>query len=205
VIPQFGVDPELFFPGDGGPPEAFVVGFVGRLVREKGVDLLIRAGSALDHPWRIEVVGDGEERPALERLARELGTADRVRFLGPVPSVGIASIVRGFSALALPSRSLPSWREQFGRALIEGMASGVPVIGSTCGEIPRVIGDAGLTFPEGDWAALAECLVRLQRDPDERRELGRRARARVLDYYTQARVAEQTVGAYRSLLDRAMG
>jgi len=83
---------------------------------------------------------------------------------------------------------------------VEAMACAVPVVGSTSGEIPRVIGDAGLTFPEGDWAALADQLARLQDDADRRAELGVRARTRVLSHFTHARIAEETVAVYRQLL-----
>jgi glycosyltransferase involved in cell wall biosynthesis len=100
----------------------------------------------------------------------------------------------------LPSRTRPNWKEQFGRALVEAMACEVPVVGSDSGEIPNVIGDAGLVFPEGDVAALAGHLRRLQDSQDMRRDLGRRGRARVLDRFTQARVAEQTYQLYRQIL-----
>jgi glycosyltransferase involved in cell wall biosynthesis len=196
VIPQFGVDADLFRPASS-PPDEFVVGFVGRLVPEKGVDLLLRACATLSRPWRLRLVGAGQERAALERLARDLDVADRVAFLGDVPSIEIPEILRGLSVLVLPSRSRPNWREQFGRALVEAMACAVPVVGASSGEIPRVIGDAGLTFPEGDWAVLADQLARLQDDAGGRSELGARARARVLSHFTHARIAEETVAAYR--------
>jgi len=75
----------------------------------------------------------------------------------------------------------------------------VPVIGSDCGEIPNVVGDAGLIFPEGDVGALRECLMRLMRDPDLRADLARRGRERVLTHFTQAQVAAQTVAVYREM------
>jgi len=83
--------------------------------------------------------------------------------------------------------------------LIEAMACGVPVIGSTCGELPNVIGDAGLTFPEEDVDALAARLRELMNDPALRESLAARGRARVLERYTQKQIAEATVAVYRSL------
>jgi glycosyltransferase involved in cell wall biosynthesis len=80
------------------------------------------------------------------------------------------------------------------------MACGVPVIGSTCGEIPQVIGDAGLVFPEDDVAALHDALLRLQRDAELRRDLSTRGRDRVLAHYTQKRVAAETVAVYRQIM-----
>jgi glycosyltransferase involved in cell wall biosynthesis len=85
--------------------------------------------------------------------------------------------------------------------LIEAMACGVPVIGSTCGEIPNVIGDAGLTFPEGDVEALRTALMRVQRDVALRQDLAARGRARVLAHYTQQQIAEATVQVYRQMMN----
>jgi len=102
--------------------------------------------------------------------------------------------------LVVPSRTRPNWKEQFGRVIVEAMACGVPVIGSSSGAIPDVIGDAGLIVPEGDRAALAGALRGLMSDPDRRRDLAERGRARVLARYTQAQVAAQTVDVYRSML-----
>jgi len=102
-------------------------------------------------------------------------------------------------AFVLPSRSQHNWVEQFGRVLVEAMACGVPVVGSDCGEIPRVMGDAGLVFPENDVEALREHLVRLMRDSDLRAGLARRGRERALARFTQAHIAAQTVEVYRAL------
>jgi len=100
----------------------------------------------------------------------------------------------------LPSRTRPNWEEQFGRVLTEAMACGSPVVGSTCGEIPQVIGDAGLIFPEGDVDALRAALLRLQRDDELRRDLAARGRARILAHYTQKQIAAETVAVYRQMI-----
>ena len=103
--------------------------------------------------------------------------------------------------LVLPSRSQPNWIEQFGRVLIEAMACGVVVLGSDCGEIPNVIGDAGLIFPEWNDYVLRERLEQLMRDPDLWSELARRGRERVLTHFTQAQIAAQTVAVYRKMVN----
>ncbi|MDW7992018.1 MAG: glycosyltransferase family 4 protein [Anaerolineae bacterium] len=200
IIPQFGVDPQLFVPSPRSHVrEEFVVGFAGRLVQEKGVDLLLEALRGLPDA-RLEILGSGPLRAALEEHAAAMGLTGRVAFLGTLPSTQIVEFYHRLDVLVLPSRSRPNWTEQFGRVLVEAMACSVPVVGSTCGEIPHVIGDAGLLFPEGDAEALREALRQLQADPALRLELGRRGRERVLARYTHARVAAQTVEMYRRIL-----
>ena len=107
---------------------------------------------------------------------------------------------RGLDVLVAPSMSRPNWTEQFGRVLVESMACGVPVIGSSSGEIPNVIGDAGLIFPEGDVDGLASALQTLMDDPSRRDEMGARGRSRVLDKFTQARIVDETYAVYCELM-----
>ena len=200
VIPQFGVDPELFSPGEEeSTRETFTVGYVGRLVAEKGVADLIRALAGLSGSWRLRIVGSGPLRQTLEAEARALGAGERVSFEEQVPSTEIPAHLRQLDVLVLPSRTRPNWKEQFGRALVEAMSCGVAVVGSDSGEIPRVIGEAGLVFPEGDVEALRGCLAQLMRDPSRRAELASRGRARVLAHYTQAQVAAQTYAVYQEM------
>jgi glycosyltransferase involved in cell wall biosynthesis len=203
VIPQFGVDPDIFKPGrrDRDPGRGFVIGFAGgRLVREKGADLLIEAASALPGTWRLVLAGSGPEQDRLEQLVQELGKRDRVFFDGQIPSTRMPAYYNQLDVLVLPSRALPNWKEQFGRVLVEAMACGVPVVGSDSGEIPNVIADAGLVFPENDVAGLRNHLLKLQQRPELRRELSQRGRQRVLDHYTQAQIAAQTVQVYREVM-----
>ncbi len=202
VIPQVGVDPEVFCPGERRPDEGrgLLVGFAGRLVPEKGADLLLRALAQVPGPVRALILGSGPQRAALERLAGELGLRQQVSFQSPLPSTRMPGFYRHLDVLVVPSRSLPNWQEQFGRVLVEAMACGVPVIGAETGEIPNVIGEAGLLFPEGEAAALAERLTRVQCDARLRASLAERGRAHALAGYTQARIAAETVEVYREML-----
>jgi glycosyltransferase involved in cell wall biosynthesis len=109
-------------------------------------------------------------------------------------------VYRALDVLALPSRTRPNWKEQFGRALVEAMSCGVAVVGSRCGEIPNVIADAGLVVPEGDPGALAAALQRLLDDAALRGRLAEAGRARVLARFTQRQVAQETVEVYREVL-----
>jgi glycosyltransferase involved in cell wall biosynthesis len=206
VIPQFGVDTDIFAPlgtGAGRSAEGgFVIGYAGRLVPEKGCDLLLAAAAGLNGAWRLDILGAGPEQKRLEALASRLGVAERVSFKGWLPALQLPVFYRALDVFVLPSRSRRNWVEQFGRVLVEAMACGVPVIGSDCGEIPHVVREAGLIFPEADVGALREQLLRLMRDPELRADLARRGRERVLVHFTQARVAAQTVAVYRELVDR---
>jgi glycosyltransferase involved in cell wall biosynthesis len=100
----------------------------------------------------------------------------------------------------LPSLTRSNWKEQFGRTLAEAMSCETPVIGSNSGEIPYVIGDAGLVFPEGNAQELSACVRKLLDNPALYADLARRGRQRVLDNYTQEQIAQQTYATYQEML-----
>jgi len=205
VIPQFGVDEEAFRPGQpsrhrgpGERGEGLTVGYAGRLLPQKGLLDLLEAVAGLPQA-RLLLIGRGNLEGTLRARAAQDDLRGRVEFLGQVPSRELPDLYRQLDVLVLPSRTMPNWKEQFGRVLIEAMACGVAVVGSDSGEIPSVIGDAGLIFPEGDSAALRRQLLRLQSDPDLRAELGRRGREKVLAHYTQEHIARQYLEVYREM------
>jgi glycosyltransferase involved in cell wall biosynthesis len=201
VIPQFGVDPQIFSPGAAKDPgRAFIIGSANRrLVPEKGVDMVLQAARDLPSVWRLHIAGEGPARAGLEQMSNDLGLAARTHFDGPISSAEMPAYLRHLDVLVMTSRTMPNWKEQFGRVLIEAMACGVPVIGSDSGEIPNVIGDAGLIVPEGDIDALRRSLLQLLQDDKLRRDLSRRGRERVLEHYTQDQIAAETVAVYRTL------
>ncbi len=200
VIPQFGVDAENFAPAAKIIPPIFHIGYAGRLVSEKGIDVLLDAVAKLNGEWNLTLLGSGPHKTNLQTRAHQLGIASRVHFNAPIPSTQMPTFFHSLDVFVLPSRSRANWKEQFGRVLIEAMACEIPVIGSTCGEIPNVIGDAGLIFPEGEVVALSNHLAQLQNDSARRIELGKRGRARVLAQFTHAHIAEETVRVYRAML-----
>ncbi len=222
VLPQFGVDPTIFRPQtEAGEEEGtqhrenneslkrssfltsqsdkFHIGYAGGLLPEKGLDLLLRACVGLEGNWRLTLVGSGEELEALRKLAVEVGIEDLVTLGVRLPSAEMPDFYRSLDLLVLPSRTRPNWKEQFGRVLIEAMACGVPVLGSDSGEIPHVIGSAGVIFPEGDVEALRSQLQRLMQDRAAREYLAVAGRERVLAQYTMAEIARQTVAAYTAV------
>jgi glycosyltransferase involved in cell wall biosynthesis len=199
VFPQFGVDPNLFMPEPGIREQgrSFTIGFAGRLVPEKGVELLVDACAALSLDFRLRIMGEGPALQSIEARARLRGVSDRLEIPGPVRSTEMPAHLRQLDALVLPSLTRPNWSEQFGRILVEAMACGVPVVGSDSGEIPDVVGDAGLVVPEGDVPAITRALECLANDAELRASLARRGRERVLERYTHRQIAEQTVATYR--------
>lgn len=200
VAPQMGVDPDRFRPDASARArvraehglEGPVVGYVGRLIPEKGVHLLLDAARELPGVSLL-VVGGGPEEEALRLRAASLGIADRVRITGAVPSVVVSDYMAALDVLALPSLTTRGWAEQFGRVLVEAMACHVPVVGSDSGEIASVIGDAGRVVREGSVSDLVDALRGLVADAALRSELGERGRARVLDLYSQRAVVDVTV------------
>lgn len=216
VIPQFGVDPDIYYrttrPSRPSKPSVLlrrsarrpsqsqmVIGYIGRLVPEKGIDVLLEAVAQLQGPWELRILGSGPERDRLEKMAQWLGILPRVSFDLPVPSTQMPYYYSGLDVLVLPSRTRPNWKEQFGRVLIEAMACQVVVVGARCGAIPEVIGDAGLTFAEGDAADLRSQLQTLLGNLQWRLELAQKGRQRVLNHYTQSQIAARTVEIYEGL------
>jgi glycosyltransferase involved in cell wall biosynthesis len=205
VFPQFGADTDLFYPRKHSAQGPARIGYVGRLKPEKGVDMLLAAFAPLAGRANLVLVGRGPSEESLREQARALAIANHVSFLGSLSSDGVAAAMANLDVLVLPSRSQPNWTEQFGRVLVEAMACEVPVIGSSSGEIPNVIGDAGLTFPEDDVQALRAALSRIVDEPPLRAELAQRGRQRVLAHFTQQRIADQTYAAWQAMLGARVG
>ncbi|MGW9631479.1 glycosyltransferase [Agromyces sp. NPDC055520] len=144
---------------DGDPATAeIVIGFLGRLVPEKGVLVLLDA-VARDPRLRLRVAGSGPLATELDRLAAARDITDRVEYLGPVDPDDVVDFYRSLDVLAVPSLPTASWTEQFGRVAVEAMACGVPVVSSDAGALPDVVGGAGVVVPAGDVEALSAALV----------------------------------------------
>ena len=201
TIPQFGTDSELFKPLDTHPTRPFTIGFIARIVPEKGVEVLLRAVAQLRGDWRLRLVSGGSTIDEMKLLVQSLQIADKVEFVGQLPSTDLPDEYHKIDVLVLPSLTRPNWKEQFGRVLIEAMASGVPVIGSDSGAIPRVIGDAGLIVPEGDATALALSIQQVMDTATLRADLIQKGRERYLSQFTHESIAQATVAVYREMLD----
>lgn len=198
VIPQLGVDRERFAPKRNDRLRqklglwTFTVGYVGRLVPEKGLWVLLEALSQLKGNWQCLLVGDGPLRDEWLKQAKQRGWEDRIVWHPPVPHREVPDYINAMDVVVLPSLTASRWKEQFGHVIIEAMSCGVPVIGSDSGAIPEIIGEAGIIVPEGDAQALAQAIGRLRSSTAERTTLGQRGRERVLAQYTNERIAQAT-------------
>jgi len=180
------------------PPE-FV--FQGRLVSAKGVHVLLQAASqlkAMGLDFRLTLIGNGPEHASLERLAGQLHLADRVRFLGLLPQAELESALAGATAIVMPSLG----GEVFGLVAAENMARGHLLIVSDLGALVEVVGDAGLVFRVGDADALAAQLARVLQSPRFAEDLRRRAFRRSFDFFSQKRMIQNHIAAYRRVQDR---
>ena len=217
VMPQLGVDESLFKPEPqvelkdslGIKLDDFVVGFVGRFVEEKGLFTLTEALAGLqEKPWKWLLLGRGELQSTLLEKAAELGIKDRLILVESVPHDHVQKYINLMNTLVLPSettykfKTLTSvgWKEQFGHVLIEAMACRVPVIGSDSGEIPHVIGDTGLVFPEGNVEELRNCLMQLMEQKELAEELGKKGYEKAMNQYTNQALARQLFDFYQELM-----
>ncbi len=182
------------------PHDAFTIGFVGRLVPERGLDLLFRASVRLRGDWTIQVVGTGPAQEELEQLAERLGIGSRVTWLGGLPRQRVGEIWPGLDCLVLPARTTPRWVESVGLALLEGMAHGVPVVATESGALPDVVGDAGILVPEEDPDALGLAVERLKLMPEERARLATAGRRRAMAEFTDAALARRTLAWWQEVL-----
>lgn len=177
VVPN-GVDTTRFAPRQTPRASQYTFVLVGRLEPRKGVDLAIDALARVPGA-RLDVVGDGKQRGALEALARSRGVSDRVRFLGHVDDT--RALVAAADAALCSSRS-----EGLGIALLEAMAMARPVVGLAVGGVPEIVTDerTGLLARSGDIDALAVRMREAARSPDRLRALGEAARRRVVEYFS---------------------
>jgi glycosyltransferase involved in cell wall biosynthesis len=210
VIPP-GVDIERFRPDPsrraatrrdlGWHDETPVIGFLGRLVPQKGLSVLTEALEHVSAPWRLLVVGSGPGGAAVRQwAARHPG---RAAVVSGVAHDEVPAFVNAMDVLCAPSLTTPSWREQFGRMLIEAFAAGVPVIASDSGEIPFVVGETGIVVPEGDVAAWARAIDALLGDPARRITLAAGGRARAELEYAWDVVARRHLEFFEELVGAA--
>lgn len=207
VLPQLGVDTKLFRPAQAEElGSQYRIAYVGRIIEEKGVDLLIKAFvhiAAEFESWQLIIVGAGEYEKQLIDYTVTKKLLDRIEFHPPVTHEKIAKFLRTVDILVLHSLDTQNWREQFGHVLIEAMACKVCVVGSNAGEIPNVIANAGIIVQQGDEDALYKALHSLITQPSLRKQLAQQGFNRVTQEYTHSIIAEKTYKFWQSLLPQS--
>jgi glycosyltransferase involved in cell wall biosynthesis len=176
------------------------IGFVGRLVPERGLDLLFRACVGLAGKWTLTVVGTGPSQEELEALAQRLGISARISWLGALPRQAVDEVWPRLDCLVLPNRTTERWVMTEGRAAIHAMANCVAVVGTNSGALPEIIGDAGRIVPEEDVASLTAALQDLYADRAECERLGAAGRRRVQEEFSDAAIARKMLAFWRRLM-----
>lgn len=203
VVPN-GVDTHRFAPPPDEAREPGRILLVGRLIRLKGHSVFLRALARVhrcwDGPLRAEIIGDGPELEDLRREAAALGVSDRVDFLGFVPHESLPALYARVSLFVMPSLG-----EALPMAILEAMASGLPVVASRVGGIPDVLPESGALYvPPGDEEALARAILAVLSEPGKARAMGRENRERAAGFHWDV-IAMRYVRMYEEIRERARG
>jgi glycosyltransferase involved in cell wall biosynthesis len=177
---------------------AFTIGYAGRLVESKGLGDLVEAVRALDSPVELLLIGNGAMR---EELDGQPVPGSRIQVLTDISHAEMASAYARCDVMVLPSHTTETWKEQFGRVIVEALWCGVPVVGSDSGEIPWVIEQTGggLVFREGDSADLASQLAKFRNEPELREQLAKTGRENVERLFSLPAATD----ALEALIERA--
>lgn len=207
-----GIEPDLFCPrsdwGQGFAGRGMSVLFAGTVAQHKGVHTAVEAMAALPAeanggPVTLAIVGSGnvEYEDSLRQRVAALGLGERVVFHGRVPREAMPDLMRRFDVLVLPS----IWEEPLARVMLEAMASGLVVVGTTTGGTGEVLvdGQTGLVFAPGDAAALTRCLAKIAAEPDRSLDLSKAARERILADFTLERMVDEIERALDNVIRSA--
>ncbi|MEA2722703.1 MAG: hypothetical protein QOH59_474 [Gemmatimonadales bacterium] len=197
-LPHLGVTPPALAPRV--PHPGLAIGFVGRLVPERGLDLLFRACVGMAGKWTLTVVGTGPSQEELEELAQRLGIAARISWAGALPRSSVDEIWPQLDCLVLPSRTTQRWVMTVGRAALHAMAHGVAVVGTDSGALRELVGNGGRIVPEEDVPSLTDALQELYSDRSLCERLGAAGRRRVLEEFSDAALAGKMLAFWRTLI-----
>ena len=200
-IVEYGIDTATFHPQDRAAARAalgvngLLLGYVGRLVPEKGLLDVVEGMARSGVEATLLLLGEGPERDAIQTRAAQLGVA--VRFFPPAAPAGVATFMASLDALVLMSRTTATWKEQFGRVIMEAHGCGIPVIGSSSGSIPGVVGRGGWIVEEGSADAFGRTLRRVSLDPNLLLKAGRNGHQDAMERFTYGAVADGLVRAWQ--------
>jgi len=199
----YGIEDRLSFEPRGSLDDCGEVcfAFVGRFVPEKGIPVFLKSVSLLKKAglhFAVKLVGDGPQRPEIEKILQTEAIADRVTITGFLKGDELSRAMENVSAVVMPS----VWEETAGLAAIEQMMRGRPVIASEIGGLAEVVGTAGLLSPAGDAVAFAERMKMVIQNPELIETLGKTARTRALELFQRDRMIEDHAEVYRQLVQQ---
>lgn len=182
------------------------IGYVGRITEEKGIDTLFASTkSLLSKGYRFHVYLLGTINPTfqqeLERWISDPVLQDTVHILKTRPMDHLVYFYNLMDAIVLPSKTTSWWKEQFGRVIAESQACGTPIIGSSSGEIPYVVGDPSFVFEEGNAEALANIMEKIISEQISKTQLSEKVRDRALSHFSLSSVARQKLEMMKDVLD----
>lgn len=187
-------DDEIFRDFPAGKRDRELI-FVGRLVSDKGANLVLDSLKMLQTKPRLTIAGEGPESTALEKQSADLQLQSQVEFVGQKRGEELAKLLRQHEILVVPSL----WKEPFGIVALEGIACGCVVVGSAGGGLAEAIGPCGVTFPNGDAAALAKAIAQLLSDSGERARLRRQGPAHLARF-----TPRQVAGIYLDAMEKVL-
>jgi glycosyltransferase involved in cell wall biosynthesis len=185
-----------------GDPDPVTFASVGRLVAERGIDMILDALATTYGEWRLRVVGTGPIHEELEQHAQRLGLSARIEWHGAMPRAELPIFWQEVDVLLAPSRSTATWVEPTGAVALQAMGHGVAPVVSRCGALADVVDDGGLIIDDGDTAALARATQAFVAEPQRCRMVGAAARERVLEHYGDGPVAERMLLLWRRALEQ---
>lgn len=199
VIPQYGVNLEEFMEKNVQDKKTeYNIAYIGRLTKEKGVEILLDAIYNLQN-IKLHIVGVGTLLSSIKQKVMRLNLQDKVVFYSHIAREKIPEFLNKMDILVLPSVTSKNWKEQFGRVIIESFASKVVVVGSDSGAIPEVVGDAGIIFKENNPKDLSNKLKELMEDNDLFIKYLNKGYERVKNKYTNEIIAENIDKLYKSI------
>jgi glycosyltransferase involved in cell wall biosynthesis len=201
IVAPMPVAVDLFTPSTNGARERNRLLFVGRLNKQKGIELLLHAVSRMpDRSIHLDVVGDGDDRQTLDELAQGLGIGDRVHWHGALPQPKLADYYRRAAALVVPSVS-----EGLGLVAVEAQLCETPVVAFDSGGLPDIVQHdrTGILVSDVDAGALAAALVSLLERDDRGAALGAAGRLHALATFAPESVARRYADIYRTAIARS--
>lgn len=191
---------DLLLKGNPNIKDTFVVGFMGRLVEEKGIYDLLKALLLIkDINWSCCIIGRGPERDNIVNFCSENNITDRM-ILTECSFEQVPQYLNCIDLMVMPSKTVPHWKEQFGRVVIESWSCGVPVIGSDSGEISEVIGNDEYIFEDGNIEQLASLVKKIYSSKELYCKMLKQGQERLNKYFTWKKIAKKTYNAYKNIV-----